>query len=77
MLGNNINQPTIQPTINQLNVRVYPGFSKNGIDWTWSSTPPYTRWVNHTGSAKAVSYGTMERPFLLTEDFGHGPVPTA
>jgi hypothetical protein len=53
------------------------GFSKNGLDWTWSSTPPYTRWVNHTGVDLAVSYGTMERPFLLTEDLGDGPVPTA
>jgi hypothetical protein len=53
------------------------GFSPNGLDWTWSATPPYTRWVNHTGIGQAVSYGTMERPFLLTEDLGDGPVPTA
>ena len=53
------------------------GFSRDGINYTWSSTPPYTRWVNHTGVSEAVSYGTMERPFLLLEDLGAGPVPTA
>eukprot|EP01052_Picozoa_sp_SAG31_P035221 SAG31_NODE_4220_length_3449_cov_1.831940_3_plen_95_part_00 len=48
-----------------------------GITYTWSSTPPYTRWVLHEGQTEPVSYGTRERPFLLLEDFGSGPVPTA
>ncbi len=55
-----------------------PGRGINHIHtYTWSATPPYTRWVTHQGAAQPVSYGTRERPFLLTEDLGAGPVPTA
>jgi hypothetical protein len=51
------------------------GFSKDGTpgSWTWSSTPPFTRYVNFTGGNPTLSYGTRERPYLL---FEHG-VPVA
>ena len=49
------------------------GFSSNGIHWTWSTTPPYTRYVQHSAtkhgvSAELLKYGTRERPFLLLEE---------
>ena len=46
------------------------GFSTDGTpgSWTWSSTPPFTRYVNFTGGNPLLSYGARERPYLLLED---------
>lgn len=42
------------------------GFSRNGLNWTWSSLPPYTSFVKHRNGT-TLNYGTRERPSLLFE----------